>query len=311
MKKYILYFNLFLFSYSVNAQVKALKVGDNPGSIDPSAALEIASTTKGFLPPRMNNNQMTTIVNPVDGLVVYCTDCSPVGMYLRSGGVWSNLRNAEIAVATSATKGTIQLAGDLTGTAEAPLVANNAITSVKIANGAVTAAKLNAEAGTANRILRANAAGDVTYDAAPFSAYTTVEGASGVTIRGNSNYTVDAVEVSYFTATASLTKGLYMFVNKNAVYHDVKPTANTTDVEAAIVEFSPVADAGTITALNRASVADAGVYKYAVAGQTLFFQVTSDSATVKIQYRPRTTDDTQSAFKMIGSPFGGNIYKIY
>lgn len=190
-------------------------------------------------------------------------------------------------------------------------MANNAITTVKIANGAVTAAKLSAETGAANRILRANAAGDVTYDAAPFSAYTTVEGASSVTIRGNSNYTVEAVEVSYFTATANLTKGLYMFVNKNAVYHNVKPAANTTDVEAAIVEFAPVADAGTITTLSRAAVADAGTYKYAVAGQSLFFQVTSDNATVKIQYRPRTTDDTQSAFNMLGSPFGGNIYKIY
>ncbi len=312
MKNKIIYgIALIAFSIGGFAQVKALKIGDNPGSIDPSAALEIASTTKGLLPPRMTNNQMTTIATPVEGLVVYCTDCVPVGMYLRSGGAWSNLKNTEIPDATTTVKGKIQLAGDLAGTADAPVIANNAITTDKIANSTVTAAKLNAESGAANRILRANAVGDVTYGAAPFSAYTTVEGSALVTIRGNSNYTVDAVEIPYYTATASLTKGLYMYVNKNAVYHDVKPAANTTDVEAAIVEFAPVADAGTITTLSRAAVADAGTYKYAVAGQSLFFEVTSDTATVKIQYRPRVTDDTQSAFKMLGSAFGGNIYKIY
>lgn len=305
-------FSVILIAFSIGsfAQVKALKIGDNPGSIEPSAALEIASTTKGLLPPRMTNNQMTNISPVVDGLVVYCIDCAPVGMYLRSGGLWSNLRNTEIPDATTTVKGKIQLAGDLAGTADAPEIANNAITTDKIANSTVTAAKLNAETGAANRILRANAVGDVTYDAAPFSAYITVEGAGNVTLRGNNNYVNEAVEVPYYTATASLTNGLYMYVNKNAVYHDVKPAANTTDVEAAIVGFVPIADAGTITNLGSAAVPDAGLAKYAVAGQSLFFEVTSATATVKIQYKPRVSDDTPAAFKMLGT-FGGNIYKIY
>lgn len=40
-------------------------------NVDPSAALEVASTTKGFLPPRMISVQMLAINNPAAGLIVY------------------------------------------------------------------------------------------------------------------------------------------------------------------------------------------------------------------------------------------------
>lgn len=43
-----------------------------------SAALEVNSTTQGFLPPRMSVNQMSLINSPAEGLVVYCTDCLPL-----------------------------------------------------------------------------------------------------------------------------------------------------------------------------------------------------------------------------------------
>jgi uncharacterized protein (TIGR02145 family) len=54
----------------------------------PSAALEVESTTKGFLPPRMTKAQMKAIVNPAEGLIVYCTDCNPKCVYLYSGSNW-------------------------------------------------------------------------------------------------------------------------------------------------------------------------------------------------------------------------------
>jgi uncharacterized protein (TIGR02145 family) len=40
-----------------------------------SAILELASTTKGFLLPRLTSAQRGAISNPVAGLTVYCTDC--------------------------------------------------------------------------------------------------------------------------------------------------------------------------------------------------------------------------------------------
>jgi|LauGreDrversion4_2_1035121.scaffolds.fasta_scaffold584473_1 hypothetical protein len=52
-----------------------------------SAMLEVKSTTKGFLPPRMTTAQRDAISSPAEGLMVYQTD-APIGYYFRKGGVW-------------------------------------------------------------------------------------------------------------------------------------------------------------------------------------------------------------------------------
>ena len=57
------------------------KFGSTKGTLNTSAVLEVESTTKGFLPPRMTQAQMTAIVVAVEGLMVYCTDCNPKGVY--------------------------------------------------------------------------------------------------------------------------------------------------------------------------------------------------------------------------------------
>ena len=54
----------------------------------------------------------------------------------------AKLANASIVDADANNKGKIQLAGDLTGTATAPTIANNAITTSKIIDGAITNAKI-------------------------------------------------------------------------------------------------------------------------------------------------------------------------
>ena len=50
-----------------------------------SAVLELSSTQKGFLPPRMTQAQMLNIANPVPGLMVYCTDCTPAAPHIYNG----------------------------------------------------------------------------------------------------------------------------------------------------------------------------------------------------------------------------------
>lgn len=77
-----LFFFANVWSY---AQRISLKVGSNPATIQNSAALEVESTSKGFLPPRMTNAQMTAIPSPAQGLMVYCTDCNPVGLRVNDG----------------------------------------------------------------------------------------------------------------------------------------------------------------------------------------------------------------------------------
>ena len=62
------------------------KFGNTKGTLNTSAALEVESTTKGFLPPRMTQAQMIAIVVAVEGLMVYCTDCNPKGVYFYNNG---------------------------------------------------------------------------------------------------------------------------------------------------------------------------------------------------------------------------------
>jgi hypothetical protein len=54
-----------------------------------SAALQVVSTTKGFLPPVMTNAQMTAIASPATGLMVYDTTNSRLNVY--DGSNWISL----------------------------------------------------------------------------------------------------------------------------------------------------------------------------------------------------------------------------
>jgi hypothetical protein len=55
----------------------------------PSAILQVASTTRGFLPPRMTNAQMVAISSPAAGLVVYDTTNNKLNYY--NGTAWTAL----------------------------------------------------------------------------------------------------------------------------------------------------------------------------------------------------------------------------
>ena len=52
-----------------------------------SAQLEVSSTTKGFLPPRMTTEQRDNIVNPATGLIIYNTTTNILGYKIASGWV--------------------------------------------------------------------------------------------------------------------------------------------------------------------------------------------------------------------------------
>jgi hypothetical protein len=68
-------------------------VGINTSSPDPSAILELNSTTKGLLPPRMTYAQRTVISSPATGLMVYQTDNvgDGEGVYVKRSDGWYKL----------------------------------------------------------------------------------------------------------------------------------------------------------------------------------------------------------------------------
>ena len=67
------------------------QVGIGTASPAASAALEIQSITKGLLLPRMTLAQMNAISSPANGLLVYCTDCAPIGFYGYNGSVFRSI----------------------------------------------------------------------------------------------------------------------------------------------------------------------------------------------------------------------------
>ena len=64
------------------------------GTVTPhqSAILDVYSTHKGFLPPRMSATEMDVINSPTEGLMIYCSDCTPKGIYVRSGNEFKMLQ---------------------------------------------------------------------------------------------------------------------------------------------------------------------------------------------------------------------------
>jgi hypothetical protein len=64
-------------------------VGIGTATPSASAKVQIDSTTQGFLPPRMTQAQRLAIVSPAEGLIVYDTTNSALGVY--SGGGWRKL----------------------------------------------------------------------------------------------------------------------------------------------------------------------------------------------------------------------------
>ena len=67
------------------------QVGINNENPDPSAALDITSTTKGLLMPRMTNAQRQAISNPAAGLQVFVTDFDGGSFMFYDGTKWGTL----------------------------------------------------------------------------------------------------------------------------------------------------------------------------------------------------------------------------
>ncbi|MGB5988869.1 MAG: tail fiber protein, partial [Marinifilaceae bacterium] len=63
-------------------------VGTTGSNVDSSAKLEIKSTNKGFLPPRMTSVERNTISSPAIGLVVFDTNKNNLYIYT---GIWSEV----------------------------------------------------------------------------------------------------------------------------------------------------------------------------------------------------------------------------
>ena len=76
---------LILIIAVVFASFSQNSIGIGIATPDPSALLEVSTTDKGFLLPRMRNTEMNAISSPSEGLMVYCLDCILEGIYVYDG----------------------------------------------------------------------------------------------------------------------------------------------------------------------------------------------------------------------------------
>ena len=87
MKKNILAILLMIalaITTSSNAQVG---IGVSTANINQSAQLDVVSTTKGFLPPRMTTTERDAIVSPASGLVIFNTTTNSLEYKSSTGWV--------------------------------------------------------------------------------------------------------------------------------------------------------------------------------------------------------------------------------
>ena len=80
---------LLLMGMCSNTFLAQVKIGENPGTIDSASALEIESTSLGFLPPRMTTVQRDTQVGWDAGHVIYNTDENCLQVF--DGTAWNCL----------------------------------------------------------------------------------------------------------------------------------------------------------------------------------------------------------------------------
>ncbi len=90
MRTFLLFF-LSYFALNVQAQV-----GINTSSPNASSLLDVASTSKGFLYPKLTNSQMNAIASPATGLIVYNTDAT--ALFIYNGASWNMLEDKISAI---------------------------------------------------------------------------------------------------------------------------------------------------------------------------------------------------------------------
>jgi len=70
---------LFIFFNSLSSIAQSVSINTDGSAADTSAILDVQSTTKGFLPPRMTETERNAIAAPATGLIVWCTNCGLAG----------------------------------------------------------------------------------------------------------------------------------------------------------------------------------------------------------------------------------------
>ena len=176
---------LFAILTSLVASAQSIEISPNGGTANASAILDLKSTTKGFLLPRMTNAQMRAIPSPAQGLLAFCTDCSTNGdYYFYKGTAWVALGSTTVSVST--TVGSVSANANENGAT----ITNGGVLNLAPANASYpgivsTTAQTIAGVKTFSNGIVANVTGNLTGNASTATSATTATNVSGVVAIAN------------------------------------------------------------------------------------------------------------------------------
>jgi hypothetical protein len=93
IKKCIFLYFLFLF---LSSKIFSQNVGIGTTTPHASAALDVQSTSKGLLPPRMTTIQRDAISSPTPGLILFNTDTQSLEVFTNTG--WFGIKKTNFAI---------------------------------------------------------------------------------------------------------------------------------------------------------------------------------------------------------------------
>ena len=174
--------SMLLWCIHVKAQVK---IGNNPGTINANSILEIESTNKGFLPPRVALNSIST-VSPLTGtvpagmLVFSSGGTLTDGNYYWDGTQWRPLATSELNTATKTANAT------LTKTETFVLASNDITITLPVVTSADNGLKITIKnVGTHTDLITVVGNGGATIDGAADNSLTRWVGQTFVANGGN------------------------------------------------------------------------------------------------------------------------------
>jgi hypothetical protein len=291
----------FVGVVSAQTQTTLLKLGTNPYTINTSAALEVESTTKGFLLPRMTTDDRIAIGSPTNGLTIYNITLKCLEWY--NGTTWRNgctIQGATIATincATATTTGTLvsQLASS-SATSIIPYTGGdgNKYTDQVVTSTGVTGLTATLVAGNF-----AVGTGSLAYSitGTPASAGTALFAISiggqscslSVTVQAS---TITSITCSSATTTGTLTGGLvasgvsssipYAGGNGGSYPGQVLTSTGVTGLTATLTAGNFAVGAGSLAYTITGTPASAGTASFAISigGQSCTLNVTVASGSI-------------------------------
>jgi len=116
--------NVFLLLFFIFLNHGYAQVGIGTDSPHSSAMLDLNSTEKGFLPPRISNRQRDAIENPATGLMIYNNSTNCINLF--SGNYWEEICGIIFPIVGSFDASSIVHTGSL----QASLLANGVSSSI-------------------------------------------------------------------------------------------------------------------------------------------------------------------------------------